>query len=102
MALCGCRRDEDEIKFKVTGTANDYDVTLKIGNSTTLEYTGVSSEWSYAFNKDDNESVFVSILAKSNETSGSVIVDILLNGSTSLTDDNSGDNVEAYAEGYLE
>lgn len=88
-----------DVKYKVTGTAATVDVTIENEDGGCSQFSDVSVPWTYSFEREEGEFVYVS--AQNCGNSGSVTVTIYKDGDTFKTSTSSGAYVIATASGTL-
>ena len=88
-----------EFSYEVTGTANDYSVTLEGAPSGTVQYANVSSGWWYNWTRTGQGTRFLYLSAQNNTSAGSVTVKIIKDGVTIAENTSVGGYVIATVSG---
>lgn len=87
------------VKYEVTGTANTVDVTYENEDGGTSQESDVSVPWSYTFDGEPGDFVYIS--AQNQGESGSVTVTIYTDGDEFKSSTSEGSYVIATASGTL-
>jgi hypothetical protein len=85
--------------YEVSGSANNYDVTIEAAPSGTSQYTNVGSGWKYSWTQTGEGTRFLYLSAQNNNSSGTVIVKIVKDGGILATNTSSGAYVIASVDG---
>ena len=96
-----CKATEDpvhNIGYKVSGTANNYDVTLTAPNGNTTQYNGVGESTWTATSSSGN---WVYLSAQNNNDQGTVTVTITVDGSVFKTATSTGAYCIAEVDGDI-
>lgn len=88
-----------EFSYEVTGTANDYSVTLEGAPSGTVQYANVGSGWWYKWTRTGEATRFLYFSAQNNTSAGSVTVKIIKDGVTIAENTSVGGYVIATVSG---
>lgn len=102
--LAGCSTYiEPDLSRKVVYTAicstGTMDITIENENGGTSQYSDVSSPWTYSFTSKSGKFVYVS--AQNNQSSGSVVTDITVDGNIFKHGSSSGAYVISTSSGTL-
>ncbi len=96
--------EEKEIEDRVTCTTGQVDITLSNKNENTEQYNNVSTPWTYSFtiklNPDEYQFVYVS--AQNQQSSGTVVSEIRVDGSSFKKSTSTGGYVIATSSGSVE
>ena len=92
----GCKKD-NVYSYQVSGTANNYDVTIEASPSGTAQYSNVVSGWKYTWTQSGQRFLYVS--AQNNNDNGTVTVSIIKNSKVIATNTSSGAYVIATVDG---
>ena len=100
IVLTSCAKDvTHKYAYEVTGTANNYDLTIEAAPSGTAQYTNIGSGWQYTWTQVNDNPRFLYISAQNQNGSGTVIVKIIKDGTVIATNTSSGAYVIATVSG---
>ena len=85
--------------YEVTGTANDYDITLEAAPSGTEQYANYASGFQYKWTQPGEGTRFLYVSAQNNTASGTVTVKIIRDGVVLAENTSTGGYVIATASG---
>lgn len=100
--VIGCSTAADSshaVRYTVGGTASSFDITYENEDGGTSQKSDVSSGWSYSFEAEEGDFVYIS--AQNTTDNGSVEVTIYNNGEVFKTSESEGEYVIATADGTL-
>ena len=98
--LAGCSKDvTHNYAYEVSGTANNYNLTIEAAPSGTAQYSNVGSGWKYTWTQVNDNPRFLYISAQNQNSSGTFTVKIIKDGSVIATKTSSGAYVIATVSG---
>jgi hypothetical protein len=98
--LASCTKDvTHHYAYEVIGTANNYNMTIESAPSGTAQYSNVGSGWQYTWTQVNDNPRFLYVSAQNQNSSGTVIVNIIKDGKIIATNNSSGAYVIATASG---
>lgn len=89
--------DKRKVTYLISGSAPSVDITMSNSSEGTEQYSGVAIPWTTSF--DSKKDAFLYISAQNNGESGTVSVQISVDGKTFKTASSSGAFVIATASG---
>ena len=99
--LFGGNKDKGVVKFKVTGSADQYNITYKkCEDCQATQIPSVKNKWKYSFRAKKGDYVYVS--AQSNQKGKTVNVEISYKGKTFQQESGEGDFALATSSGILQ
>ncbi len=100
IVLTSCAKDvTHKYAYEVTGTANNYDLTIEAAPSGTAQYTNIGSGWQYTWTQVNDNPRFLYVSVQNQNGSGTVIIKIIKDGMVIATNSSSGVYVIATASG---
>ena len=88
-----------KLAYEVTGTENNYNLTIEAAPSGTEQYSNVGSGWKYTWTQVNDNPRFLYVSAQNQNSSGTVIVKIIKDGTVIATNTSSGAYVIATVSG---
>ena len=97
----GCEKEDviHNYAYEVSGSANKYNVTIEAAPKGTAQYSNVTSGWRYTWKQTNYNPRFLYISAQNQNSTGTVIVKIIKNGTVIATNTSSGAYVIATVSG---
>jgi hypothetical protein len=100
IGLVSCSKDvTHKYAYEVSGTANNYNLTIEAAPSGTEQYSNVGSGWKYTWTQVNDNPRFLYVSAQNQNSSGTVIVKIIKDGTVIATNTSSGAYVIATVSG---
>ena len=97
----GCKKEDvtHNYAYEVSGTANNYNMTIEAAPTGTAQYSNVGSGWKYTWTQVNDNPRFLYVSAQNQNSTGTVIVKIIKDGTVLATNTSSGAYVIATVSG---